>query len=767
MESTVLVKTQDSHPEEASQKEQSMSHFRFYRIATVFCFALLLINIPLVTGQDLTATSAEENDAEADAISPFKILVSVNEVRLDVVVVDGKGRPITDLTANDFEIYQNDLPREVVSSIYIENQTEAAGRPAASRKDAPNLTAFPTTVLKEEEIRRTIVFVVDDLSMQFDHLHNAKISMKGFLESQMQSGDLVAIMRTSSGNSALQTFLSDKRLINERIESIPHTGPTEEDYKECMESAPTFENCPMHEGKLHRMYGNQLSTLSYNIRALSDMPGRKILLFLSAYPTIKKPPPVIFDATPRDYYELYGPHFERLANDALRAGVVVHSMDVRGLEYYEPGGPRDMEKMDASNPLPAKTGGTYTVDNNFFLAGIGREMNNMIAGYYLLSYVPPSTTFKASRRDVFHRVEVKVKRRGTKVYTRDGFYGRLDNETDSDSPAKHPLQDAIFSPFRHADINVNIAAGYIKNDKAGYLVRSWVHLDPKNVTIAETEDGGALIDLETLILTSDINGFVQDERHTKYTLDIKPEKKLENLAWIQKHGIRFSLLLPVKKPGHYTVRIAVLDTESGKVGSAHQSVVIPDLEKPGMALSDVFMITSAEDLVWIFSDVAKEISEGVFSMVFQDGEVRSPALRTYAPGDSLQTMAMLYNADAEEIARSEIEMQSILYKDGKEFQRGKPEPIALGNKDNTDSIAILRKFTIGRDMPPGDYLLQLLVTDQKNSLKRDNEGVTSQKAGGGLFSRIMRAYINTPKVYSATPDKGVASQTLSFTIKEE
>ena len=725
-----------------------MNYFRFYKTAMIFCVVLLFICLPFSVGQDISETPVIENDAETDFIDPFMISVNVSEIRLDVVVVDNKGRPITDLTADDFEVYQNELPQEVSSSIYIENQTDTVARPSASPKGAPNLTRFPDTVLKEEDVRRTIVFVVDNLSMEFEHLSYARMSIKGFLEKQMLPGDLVAVIRTGSGNSALNFFSSDKSQISRRADGIPYEPPM---------SAEGYERI------LYRIYENQLSTLSYSIRALKDMPGRKIVFFLTSLPTIIKPLPVIFDPIPTDYHERYGNVFDQLADDALRAGVVVYSLDTTGLSV---GGPNDL--LGGLNPLPAKTGGTYIQNSNFFKDGIGKEVNDLIAGYYLISYVPPETTFRLSRKNVYHRVKIKVKRKGATVYTRDGFYGRTESETDSVAPptAKHPLQDAIFSPFQYADLDVNIAAGYVKDRKAGYLVRSWIHLDPKDVTIVEAEDGGAAINLETMILTSDINGYVQDFKEVKYTFSFTHEKKLENLAWIQKHGMRFMLLLPVKKPGSYTVRIAVLDTESGKVGSAYQSVEIPNLKKKGLALSDVFMVTSTEDLAWMLSDATADIAEGIFFPVFQDGEVRSPALRTYMHGDSLQTLAMLYNADAEDIARSEIEIQSILYRDGVEVLRGESRPVTQEeNAKYPDGIPFLRKLTMGSDMQPGDYLLQLLATDKKNSRKRDNEGVTVQKEGG-LLSKIIRAYINDPKGYSENTNKGVASQILSFTVEE-
>ena len=363
------------------------------------------------------------------------------------------------------------------------------------------------------------------------------------------------------------------------------------------------------------------------------------------------------------------------------------------------------------------------MDSNFFLDGIGKDTENLMKGYYLVSYSPPASTFEPNRKEIYHRTKVRVKRKGATVHTRDGFYNQVDSATDDDAP-KNPLVAAIISPFQHADLNINMAAGYVKDAKAGYLVRSWIHLDPKDVKIVETEDGGALIDLETVCLTSDSNGKAQDFRHVKYTFDIKPEKKSENLAWVQKHGIRFSLLLPVKKPGSYYVRIAVHDTKADKVGSAYQFVEIPDLDRKGIALSNIFMITSADDIEWMSSDVTKEINEGAFSLVFQAEEAPSPALRTYAPGDRLQTLTLLYNADANTVARSEMETESVLYRDGKEFWRGESEAIDPESAGSPDGIMVLKRFTMGSALTPGDYVLQLLATDRKNSRKK--EGVAAQ-----------------------------------------
>ena len=757
----------------------NMTRLRFFVIAVAFCFAALFLNIPFSVGQGIPVTPEAESDTEPDAINPLRISVNTTEVRLDVVVVDNKGRPITDLTADDFEVYQDKLPQDVTSSIYISDQSKALVSPTASRKDAPNLLPYsvPATILKEEEVRRTILFVVDNLSMSGQNLYDAKkMTIGHFLDRQMQPGDLVAVMHTGYGNSALNMFSSDKKRISQRADSIPNQGFAGGCYGDF---------APM-------IYDNQLSTLSYSIRALKDMPGRKIIFFVTACPYIQNP----FDnfttllesggsnltrvsEIAKNPYEKYAVPFERLTDEALRAGVVVHSLDVRGVGGTDP---RDFS--GAKNPLPDKTGGIFVTGSNYMLKGIGDDANNMIAGYYLVSYVPPPSTFELNKKDVYHHVNINVKRKGAVVYTRDGFYGRTGSETDSKKPPANTLANAIFSPFQYADLNVNMVAGYIKGPRPGYVVngpgrgyvvnypdyvvRTWIHLDSKDLKIVETEDGGARIDLETTCLTSDINGYVHDLKEIKYSFDIKHENRAENIAWIQKHGLRFSLLLPVKKPGSYTIHIAIRDAESGKVGSAYQFVEIPDLKKKRMSMSSIFMVTSADDIVWMSKNVMMELTKGMFfPMLYQDEGIRSPALRTYSPEDRLQTFAVLYNTDPRALSRSEIEIQSILYKDGVELLSGEPIPVAAPGNERMateEGISILRRFTMGTDIQPGDYLLQLLVTDKKNSEKRDGKGLSPKEPG--LVKKIFRAYINEPIDYSSE-NKGVASQVLSFTITEK
>jgi len=205
-----------------------MNSFHYFRVATTFYLGLLFLCLPFSVGQEVPTASAAGNASEPDLIAPLEIKLSVNEVVLDVVVLDKKtGNPITDLTAADFEVYQDNRRQEIKSSVYIDSRPDEAAQPAAVLKDAPNFPISPAVVLKKEDVRRTIIFIVDDIAINdlagpsferrlnelenvFGDVHYARMALRNFVEKQMRPGDLVAVLRTSRGSSARQMFLSDK-----------------------------------------------------------------------------------------------------------------------------------------------------------------------------------------------------------------------------------------------------------------------------------------------------------------------------------------------------------------------------------------------------------------------------------------------------------------------------------------------------------------------------------------------------------------------------
>ncbi len=674
---------------------------------------LLLGFITVANSSENQSSRQNEGQGTAKTEKDFTVRIAVEEVRLDVVVVDRRGRQIPGLTAADFEIYQDDVQQEVLSCTYITDQTSEAGKPSLSKKGSKGIPSIPTPMPAREDVRRVIAFIVDDLSMNFENMNHARMALNKFVEKQMQPGDLVSILRTSRGISALQMFLSDKRQLQARIDTVRWGENVGRD---------------LSPDNLYSLFDGQLAALRYCVRALKDMPGRKALLMMTAQSTL--PGRLLLSQitdNPVDYQFMYLKAYNRLADEALRAGVVIHTLDIRGLEAPMagpsfPGGGATFDMIaarnaEALNPLPQKTGGLFLKDSNFFTNGIG-EVNDALKGYYIISYAPPPTTFKSNRRDIYHRTKIKVKRRGATVHTRDGFYG-IAETADEPALAKNPLRDAMFSPFKHNDLEVNLASGYVQDPKAGYLIRSWLHLDAQNIAMTEKTGEGHFISLETVCVTSDINGYVRDANILKFEFRVADE----NLLWVRENGIRFSVLLPVKKPGSYYVRVAVKDLVSEKVGSAYQFVEVPDLKKGRLALSNMFVVGHEDSASWIRSGITEDLSETWVKPVLQKETSPSPALRDYLPGESFEYMAVVYNAKHNKDTPPDLESEFILYKDGLEFFRSEPQKFTLTGISDFDRIPMRRRMLLGNVLEKGDYVLQLLVKDNE---KRGKYGTTAQ-----------------------------------------
>jgi VWFA-related protein len=117
------------------------------------------------------------------------IRITVDLVQVDAVVTDSKGRQVTNLKPEDFEILEDRRPQKITNFSYV----SAAG-PASSvappiesppiKTGAPTAPARPVP-LRPEQVRRTIALVVDDLSLSFEDTYYVRQTLKKFVDVQM------------------------------------------------------------------------------------------------------------------------------------------------------------------------------------------------------------------------------------------------------------------------------------------------------------------------------------------------------------------------------------------------------------------------------------------------------------------------------------------------------------------------------------------------------------------------------------------------------
>ncbi|MGI8812122.1 MAG: VWA domain-containing protein [Pyrinomonadaceae bacterium] len=655
------------------------------------------------------------------------VKISTNLIQIDVSVTDKNGKVVRDLRPDEFEIYENGQRQPVSNFSFISNIRENVAAPSPIVKGAPPL---PPSAVRAENVRRTIALVVDDLTLSFESVYYTRRALKKFVDEQMQEGDLVAIIRTGAGIGALQQFTNDKRQLYAAIErvrwnpvgngGIGSFAPLEAKLPAAA-ATPSPEPGERTQEGIEREFNDfregvfatgTLGAINYVVRGMKDLPGRKSIMLLSDGFKLFN-----VDATGFRESNSVLAALRRLVDAANRASVVIYTMDARGLaitgltaEDNTDGRTSDevetsiserrdklFDTQDGLRYLAQQTGGFAVINNNDLSGGIRRILDDQ--SYYLIGYQPDDETFDP-RTHRFNKLVIKVTRPGLKVRYRSGFFGVPDEKinTATQAPAEQRLLNALMSPFSVGEIPVRLNALFGSTAAGSPYIRSLLHVRAQNLKFEDQPDGTKKVVFDVLAAGFGDNGAVVEQFGKTYMLTVKKDA----YARMIKDGFVYDFTFPIKKPGAYQLRVALHDHGSDRVGSANQFVEVPNLKKGRLVLSGIAL----EDLPY---DEWKRRESGQPAQPGFD-PLTDTALRQFRSGSVLSYGFSVFNAKPAAVAGGSLVSVLRLYRDGKVVFEGKPQPFLpqkAGAKDAVTSGSVV----LGSSMTPGDYVLQIIVTD--------------------------------------------------------
>jgi hypothetical protein len=151
------------------------------------------------------------------------IRVTVDLVQLDATVTDSQGHHVPNLRPDDFVILEDGKPQKITHFSYVAGTAPpAAPQPVAKQRErTPEvLNLAPAKPLTQQQVHRTIVMLADDLGLSGDDIPNVRKAMKSFVDTQMQTGDLVSVMTTSGGMGAMEQLTNDRSRLYAAIDRI-------------------------------------------------------------------------------------------------------------------------------------------------------------------------------------------------------------------------------------------------------------------------------------------------------------------------------------------------------------------------------------------------------------------------------------------------------------------------------------------------------------------------------------------------------------------
>lgn len=702
----------------------------------------LLLSACLLSAAAFAQTPAPAQTAPAQDDEDVVRITSAL-VQTDVVVTDKDDHIVNDLKLSDFEVYENgkkqDLKFMEFVSVAGERRTEGT-RPGGGLPESARIERELTT----RDVRRVIAFVVDDLTIPYQDAVTVRNVIRDYVDNRMEQGDLVAIIRTIGGKGLLQQFTTDKALLRRAIEQITisnsyysafnnpeQTGLTKQD----LQATPGGGGGGGSEGLEQAEINNELAknvsdettrltrglmglaTANSVIDSLREVPGRKTLVLFSAGVPVmesKMTEVSVRDTAVETFgggsgaYGIVLQSLNRLRDNAVRSGVVVNTMDVRGLAAQRgvagfqstpgqsalgagnPGFGRGVSNVEQSiigpslgaganqlslRALSDATGGVSIANTNDFKEGLDRVLAYS-RGYYVLAYTPLE---KFDNK--FRKLDVKVKRSGVRVFKYTGYFAREEVRPEPKTKQEQVLA-AVRSPLARRDVDVSSNLSLRMTPPRGADLGINLLIDPKTLNFSQA-DGKYSTSL-------DVVGFVYDEvgkLRGGFSETINTNLTPESYQQALKTGLTYSANTQLP-PGYYQLKAVVREASSGNLGSISRYVEVPDLTKGRLTMSSLF----------------------IHAVDPAGGGAPTPltALRLLPRKQDLRYSAIVYNAK-QSGGKPQLTSQTIISRGDKVIYRGPVQPAVVRGGDATQSALVeqigLPKAAAGR------YVLTLIVTD--------------------------------------------------------
>ncbi len=462
----------------------------------------------------------------------------VDLVRVDVTVIGRRDdEVIADLRPSDFEVEEDGVPQRVETLQFVRLDGTRVGNTEESLQiRSPEHAAVEAA---RDDVRLFAIFLDD---YHVDKKPQITLPLRQALKhlvEQFGPNDLIAVMDPL-------TPLSHLKFTRARDELLMRMGEFEGRRGEIFPVRSVLEEAQLGQRNLWEIRGGvTLSALGALVTHMGGLrEGRKSVLFVSQGPPLGRPGSQNDD------------RLKEVLQAANRGNVTVHALDPRPLGMSQLGG------ADSLFRLYNETGGRAIINTNDHKQMIGQIIGDASA-YYLLGYTP-SREMSDGR---FHRIQVKVQRRGVRVLARQGYWAPSTKEMTPDTtpaPSEPGLAEALTDLVepkggRSIDVWLGMSRG---PGGATRLSVSWeptergATKEAARLVVLPVRSGGGLAEAQTrsIVAVSAAGG----ERLA--TFDVEPATRM-------------------------TLRFTAHDADGAVLDQWHQGVDVPRLTGAPIALS--------------------------------------------------------------------------------------------------------------------------------------------------------------------------------------
>jgi VWFA-related protein len=554
------------------------------KVVRIVCSFALAAQFPLV---------ALAQQAPAQQATPA-IRATAELVLVNVVARDKKGNLVRDLKQQDFTVLE-DGQKQQLASFDFENidelalaQQQMATTNGGSGPAPAAIAPQPVEHTADARDRRLILLFFDFSAMDPEQIDRAVDAAKKYVNTKMQSADLIAIVSLTTNMRLDLNFSDDKQNILSTLSAYNSS------------SGQGFDNGSTGNSEGAAETGGAFTADDTDYNTFSA--DRKLLALQSIIQSVGKlsqKKSLIYFSNGISQSGVDNQSALRAATAAaVKANVAIYPLDVRGLQALPAGGEaqnaslhgqsaysgasvlNDLNSNAATqetlSTLAADTGGKAFFDSNDF-SGVFSQVQKDTSAYYILGY-SSSNRVKDGR---FRHIKVVVNRPDLKLEYRAGYYAGRDFVHSGRADREAQLQDEIASDLPATDVAVYAGTAYFRRDDSHYFLSVSIVVPGSQIPFVQEKDrDSATLDIAGVVLEGGKFQVGQLRDTVKLAVDSTQQVRRKNVQY------NTSFLLA---PGSYHLKFVVRENRTGRMGTFETDVHIPDLRQVPLRSSSVVL----------------------------------------------------------------------------------------------------------------------------------------------------------------------------------
>ena len=676
-----------------------------------------------------------------DTTPPPTAKAGVDEVVLDLVLRDKKGKPITDLKPDELVVLDGGTQQRLTSFRLVRGSMAVSQTGAETKLDPlrqlrlVTLAFEPLNEADQRKLARTAAIDLIKGAQGENVYYSVVVINTRLLVLQQFTKDLDALTKAidkATGGGAAGKFISDSdqiladlkrnlgvqnttgdidtnavaaagQVANLNTSNGPPTDPTSSMLARVMLDMLRFDVGV--QGQSARL---SLTALKAMVAGLQQMPGRKSVLYFSQGMYLPTEMEVMFanvtGMANRGNVTFYSIDTRGVMTGAQNAGArqgLAGAARASGTTVTSLGGGTTKDEMLSSDnaensgrsntQLPIRdlaeaTGGFLIGDSND-LRGPLRKVNEEISSYYEVSFNPGIQKYDGT----FRKLKVDITgRKDVVVHARNGYFALPPEARAQGLQAfEIPLLKALSDGKPSGDVAFISRALLLRPASQGRDVSVLVEvplrtLEAKADAVKKTTNVHCTIGILLKNANGDVIEKVTRDRSFQVTAD---QQKFGN--FLEK------IVVPGVAPGKHTLESAVMDLETGKIGVQHSEFEIASVK--GVGISSVTGVRN-------YTPTVKGLDANEHFQ-FQGGSI-TPLLNVSIPkaADSLLRLFFTIYQDPATTGKPTLEIEFL--KDGQSLQKA---PLPLPDADAQGRIPYVMTIPAA-SIPPGEYQIRATAT---------------------------------------------------------